>query len=143
MWCIIAHYHELALKGRNRSILVRQLVNNLRRATSDLDVIGIDSLPGRIRLRFADGTDLEQLWQILQRRISSVFGIANFSLALSSPIDPTGDLSRLKEALGPAVQSQQFQSFRVTTKRGDKRFPKTSMDVSREVGRIIQYLQQR
>ncbi|HHZ83270.1 MAG TPA: tRNA 4-thiouridine(8) synthase ThiI [Nitrospirales bacterium] len=140
MWCAIAHYHELALKGRNRSILVRQLVNNLRRATSDLAVSSIDSLPGRIRLRFVDGTDIEQLWQILQHRISSVFGIANYGLALSSSIDPTGDLSRLKEALGPAVQSQQFQSFRVTTKRGDKRFPKTSMDVSREVGGYIQEL---
>ncbi|HIF10635.1 MAG TPA: hypothetical protein EYQ81_12910, partial [Sneathiellales bacterium] len=89
---------------------------------------------------FADETDPEKLWQILQHRISSVFGIANYALALSSSIDPTGDLTRLKEVLGPAVQSQQFQSFRVTTKRGDKRFPKTSMDVSQEVGGYIQKL---
>lgn len=140
MWCVIAHYHELALKGRNRSILVRQLVNNLRRATSDLDVIGVDSLPGRIRLRFADGTDVASLWQCLQPRLSAVFGIANFSLALSSPINPNGDLDTFKEAIGQAIQSQQFQSFRVTTKRGDKRYPKTSMDISREVGGYIKEL---
>ena len=140
MWCAIAHYHELALKGRNRSILVRQLVNNIRRATSDLPVIGVDSLPGRIRLRFANGTDVTPLWQRLQPRLSAVFGIANFSLALSSPIDSHGDLGKLKEAIGQAIQAQQFQSFRVTTKRGDKRFPKTSMDVSREVGGYIQEL---
>lgn len=140
MWCVIAHYHELALKGRNRSILVRQLVNNLRRATSDLDVIGVDSLPGRIRLRFADGTDVASLWQCLQPRLSAVFGIANFSLALSSPINPNGDLGTFKEAIGQAIQSQQFQSFRVTTKRGDKRYPKTSMDISREVGGYIKEL---
>ena len=140
MWCAIAHYHELALKGRNRSILVRQLVENLRRATSDLDVSAIDSLPGRIRIRFADGTDVAALWQRLQLRLSAVFGIANYGLALSSPIDPKGDLGTLKEAIGGAIQSQQFQSFRVTTKRGDKRFPKTSMDVSREVGGYIHEL---
>lgn len=140
MWCVIAHYHELALKGRNRSILVRQLVNNLRRATGDLDVIGVDSLPGRIRLRFADGTDVASLWQCLQPRLSAVFGIANFSLALSSPINPNGDLGTFKEAIGQAIQSQQFQSFRVTTKRGDKRYPKTSMDISREVGGYIKEL---
>ncbi|MBQ27387.1 MAG: tRNA 4-thiouridine(8) synthase ThiI [Nitrospiraceae bacterium] len=140
MWCVIAHYHELALKGRNRSFLVRKLINNLKLATSDLDIIGIDSLPGRIRLRFTDETSVEPLWQRLQRRLSGVFGVANFSLAFSSPISPKGDLSQLKEALGYAIRSQQFHSFRVTTKRGDKRYPKTSMDVSREIGGHIKEL---
>ena len=140
MWCVIAHYHELALKGRNRSIFIRQLINNLKRATSDLDIVGVDSLPGRIRLRFAEGSELDPLWQTLQCRMSSVFGIANFSLALSSPIDPAGDLGKLKEALGQVIRSQQFQSFRVTTKRGDKRYPKTSMDVNGEIGGYIKEL---
>ena len=140
MWCVIAHYHELALKGRNRSILVRQLINNLKLATRDLDIISITSLPGRIRLQVENGTDISQLWKSLQLRISAVFGIANFSLAFASSIDPTGDLDSLKEALGSVIYSQQFQSFRITTKRGDKRFPKTSMDVSREMGGYIQEL---
>ena len=140
MWCVIAHYHELALMGRNRSILVRQLVNNIKRATSDLEVIGVDSLPGRIRLRFAEEANREQLWQTLQQRMSWVFGIANFSLAFSSPIDQAGDLDSLKTAVGEAIQSQHFQSFRVTTKRGDKRYPKTSMDISREVGGYVKEL---
>ncbi len=140
MWCVIAHYHELALKGRNRSILVGQLVQHIKTATADLGVLGVDSLPGRIRLRFSQNTPLEELWQRLKIRMSSVFGIANFSLALSSPINPDGDLEAFKIAIGEAIQLQEFESFRVTTKRGDKRFPKPSMEVSREVGGYIKQL---
>ena len=140
MWCVIAHYHELALKKRNRPILVRQLINNLKAATRDLDVVDVDSLPGRIRLRCSEQSDLDQLWPTLQSRIASVFGIANFSLALSSWIDPAGDLNRLKDALGHAIQSHHFQSFRIKTKRGDKRYPKTSMEVSQEIGAHVKAL---
>lgn len=142
MWCVVAHYHELALKGRNRSVLVRQLVNNIRRATNDLEVVSVDSLPGRILLRLPEGVDLQSIWIVLQARMASVFGIANFSLSLSAPIEPTGDLEALKSALGEAICSQKFKSFRVTTKRADKRFPKTSMDVSREVGGYIKKITQ-
>ena len=74
--------------------------------------------------------------------MASVFGIANFSLSLSAPIEPTGDLEALKSALGEAICSQKFKSIRVTTKRADKRYPKTSMDVSREVGGYIKKITQ-
>ncbi|MBI3621865.1 MAG: tRNA 4-thiouridine(8) synthase ThiI, partial [Nitrospirae bacterium] len=42
--CIVVHYHELALKGRNRPRFVARLVANLRRVTKGLGVAGIRAL---------------------------------------------------------------------------------------------------
>ena len=33
---IVVHYHEIALKGSNRNLFVKQLVNNLRKTFQDM-----------------------------------------------------------------------------------------------------------
>ena len=132
MRCVIVHYHELALKGRNRPFFEARLVRHLRQLLRDLGVTQVESLPGRIRISLPDGTS----WDPVKTRLARVFGIANFSLAHSVPLgeDSAGSMEALKSAVGDAVRDLPFATFRVTTKRADKRFPMTSMDVDREVG---------
>jgi thiamine biosynthesis protein ThiI len=48
--------------------------------------------------------------------------------------DPAHRLDRLQEAVAATVAPLAFETFRVTTKRGDKRFPLTSMEVDRAIG---------
>ena len=132
MRCVIVHYHELALKGRNRPFFEACLVRHLRQVLRDLSVTQVESLPGRIRISLPDETP----WEPVKTRLVRVFGIANFSLAQSVPLekDAQASLETLKSAIGDAVRELPFATFRVTTKRADKRFPMTSMDVDREVG---------
>jgi thiamine biosynthesis protein ThiI len=130
MRCAIVHYHELALKGRNRPYFEQRLVRHLRLALRDLGVKQVDALTGRIRV----GLGKETPWEPVKTRLARTFGIAHFSLAQSVPLGPTGNLAPLKAAIGEAVRDLPFATFRVSSKRADKRFPLTSMEVDREIG---------
>jgi thiamine biosynthesis protein ThiI len=131
MRCAIVHYHELALKGRNRPYFEQRLVRNLRLILKDLGVRQVDALPGRIRVSLPE----QATWETVKERLARVFGIAHFALAHSVRLDISRpDIDALKNAVGDAVQGLAFSTFRVSTKRADKRFPLTSMDVDREIG---------
>jgi len=118
MRCAIVHYHELALKGRNRPFFEARLVRNLRQVLRDLSVTQVESLPGRIRISLPNETP----WKLVKTRLARIFGIANFSLAQSVPLekDAHASLDALKSAIGDAVRELPFTTFRVTTKRADK-----------------------
>ncbi len=131
MHCAIVHYHELALKGRNRDFFEQRLVRNLRLALKDLRIRRVESLQGRIRITIPDQVSPERVAERLRRTC----GVANFLLTESVPLElNTPDLSELKQAAQRLVAQEDFQSFRVTAKRADKRFPLTSMDVERDIG---------
>lgn len=132
MRCVIIHYHEVALKGRNRSFFEQRMVQNLRMAVRDVGGKQVDALQGRIRVILSPDAS----WPVVRDRIARVFGIANFSLAQSAPFgdDTTRLLDPLKHAIGDAIHDMRFNTFRVSAKRSDKRFPLTSMDVEREIG---------
>ncbi|MEW6542263.1 MAG: tRNA uracil 4-sulfurtransferase ThiI [Nitrospirota bacterium] len=131
MRCVIAHYHELALKGRNRPFFEQRLVKNLRLLLRDLGLRQVEALPGRIRILLQEETS----WDLVKDRLARAFGVVHFSLAHAVPLDRSRpDLSALKQAVGEEVRGLSFETFRVSTKRADKRFPFTSMDVDREIG---------
>lgn len=130
----LVHYHELALKGRNRGFFEQRLVQNLQNALKKTGVTEVHSLPGRIRITFNG----EASWDDIRERIRHTFGVANYSLAHSLPINyETPDLQPLCQAIEAALQSETFQTFRVTTKRADKRFSKTSVELNREIGAYL------
>ena len=127
----LVHYHELALKGRNRGFFEQRLIQHLQNSLKKAKVTEVRSLSGRIRIAFPN----ESSWTDVQDRIRHTFGVANYSLAHSLPIDyETPDLKPLCEAIAIALQSTTFETFRVTTKRADKRFSKTSVELNREIG---------
>jgi len=130
MRCAILHYHELALKGRNRPYFERRLVRHLRLLLRDLHIVGVAPLQGRIRVGLADDTP----WEPVRDRLRRVFGLSHFSLALGVPLRLTDNLDALKVTAARAVAGLDFATFRVTAKRADKRFPFTSMDAEREIG---------
>ncbi len=130
----LVHYHELALKGRNRGFFEKRFVQNLRNTLRHHEGIHVESLPGRIRITYQDHTP----WDAIQEGIRHTFGGVNFAQAHALPIDyDTPDLMPLCKAIENILPTQSFQTFRVTTKRGDKRFSKTSVEVNREVGAYL------
>ncbi|WP_447977539.1 tRNA uracil 4-sulfurtransferase ThiI [Candidatus Nitrospira bockiana] len=132
MRCAILHYHELGLKGRNRPYFEQRLVRHLRLVLRGTGAKQVDALHGRIRVMLGP----EASWDTVRDRLRRVFGIAHFGLAQSVPLDPdpAQALDRLKAAVAAALPARPFATFRVSTKRADKRLPFTSMDVDREVG---------
>lgn len=134
MPCALVHYHEIALKGGNRGFFVQRLVQNLGSALRQVKDIYVQSLPGRIRINYPDDIP----WKIIQDGIRHTFGVVNFAQAHSIPINyDSPDFIPLCEAIEKNLPAKPFNTFRVTTKRGDKRFSKTSVEMNREVGAYI------
>jgi len=134
MRCVIIHYHELALKGRNREHFEQRLVRNIRWALKGLGVKRVENLRSRIRVILPNGVSDD----IVKDRLVRVFGIANFLMACIMPLDLAHpDLGELNNAIGQDLQQRSFTTFRVTAKRADKRLPLTSMDVERAVGKHL------
>ncbi len=126
---VVVHYHELALKKKNRPYFIRQLVRNLSAATKGVGVRKAVSQPGRIILELdPDGRP----GPILDR-VGKVFGVANFSPAFKVPLD----LEAMKETLAARVRNERFESFRIRARRADKSFPYNSVRINEEVGAHI------
>ena len=127
---VIAHYQEIALKGKNRNWFLRRLVRNLREALTGLSVRDIRTPMGRIDIVF----DHEDDWPELQQRLSRVFGLANFSLARRAPLD----LEAIGDAIVRDLPDEAVPSFRIAVRRADKRFPVPSPVIERLIGRRVQ-----
>lgn len=126
---VVIHYKELALKRGNRPWFVQVLVRNLKTALTGLDIASIRSIMGRIEIELGPGAS----WNEVRDRVSRVFGIANFSHAGRGPHDFGALASTILTHLG----DRQAESFRLSVRRTDKRFPFTSPQIEREVGGLI------
>jgi thiamine biosynthesis protein ThiI len=134
MRCAIVHYHEVALKGRNRDLFEDRLVRNIQLALKDVGEVRVEKLRSRIRVLIPPEIEVA----LMRDRLRRICGIANFSLSHAVPlnlVDP--DLDDLSAAVIKDLQPKSFSTFRVTAKRADKRLSLTSMDVERIVGAAV------
>jgi tRNA uracil 4-sulfurtransferase len=126
MTSIVVHYQEIALKGKNRPWFLSRLARNLRTAVADLDVKAVRQLMGRIEVVLGPDVTREDVGE----RIRRTFGVANFSYAARTELN----LDTLANSVLRDLQNRTCESFRVSVRRADKRFPMTSPEVEREVG---------
>lgn len=126
MTSVVIHYKELALKGRNRPWFVHMLIRHLQTVLAGLGVTGVRSVMGRIEVELGSRAQ----WDEVRERLSRVFGVANFSYAARGPLD----LPQLASTILVALGDRTPDSFRVSVRRSDKRFPLTSPQIEREVG---------
>lgn len=125
----LAHYHELALKGRNRPWFIGTLVDRLRESLAGLGVREVRAFKGRIEIALHE----EAAAARVADRLRATFGLANFAPAVRCEADLDAIL-----AAAPAVLPREApRSFRVRATRGDKRFPCTSPEIERRVGAAI------
>jgi len=122
----LIHYHEIALKGKNRGFFLKQLATNLRLASADLGVGPLRRPAGRFFLEMREGTS----WEALRERLSWVFGIANFAHA--SRVVP--DLELLAKRIEAEVTGRRFETFAVAARRAFKSFPHTSQEINQVIG---------
>jgi tRNA uracil 4-sulfurtransferase len=126
---VLIRYHEIALKKGNRAYFTELLKRNILTAVKDLGAKEIRSLPARLLLTFKNDVAPETIG----KRISAVFGVANFSI-----VERTAkDVEALRSRILNALDGTRFGSFRVETQRGDKNFPLTSPEINRELGAAV------
>jgi thiamine biosynthesis protein ThiI len=127
---VIAHYSEIALKGKNRPWFLQRLVDNLRVALSDLNVREVRAPLGRLEIVLGS----EAAWPEVRERLTRMFGIANFSLARRTALD----IDAIADALVQDLPTEAVESFRISVRRADKRFAMPSPEVERLLGRRVQ-----
>ena len=127
---VLVRYHEIALKKGNRAYFTELLKRNLLAAVKDLGAKEIRSLPARLLLTFKNDVPAATLIE----RMSTVFGVANFSI-----VERTArDIDALRGRILESLNGGRFQSFRIETQRGDKTFPLTSPEINRQLGAAVQ-----
>ncbi len=127
---LVGRYHEIALKGRNRWRFVDQLKHNLRATFADFRLGEMRGLGPRLIVALPD----EIGDAVAIERAALVFGLQNFSIAHVVPLEID---AITREALALARAHPPPSTFRVRTKRENKRFPMTSPEIDRTVGAAI------
>lgn len=120
---IIIRYSEIFLKGKNRGFFERAFETNLTRALKDTESTLVKQ-SGRYLVR--DFADYET--ETIIEKLKKVFGAHTISLAYETD----SDMDSLFEAAKLLARSE--GSFKVESHRGDKKYPLTSPEISKELG---------
>lgn len=133
---VIARYGEISLKGRNRSEFERILVRNMKNALAKWPEVRLERTDGRVMVTL-HGAPIHNIMDSL----SKVFGLLSLS--------PVRVCNRSMEAMietaclvlddylnthnDPRGATHAY-TFKIESKRVDKRYPVTSPEISRQVG---------
>ncbi|MBQ2061460.1 MAG: tRNA 4-thiouridine(8) synthase ThiI [Oscillospiraceae bacterium] len=126
---ILCKLGEVVLKGLNRHSFEQRLMNNIRRRTNRFGRFKIYSRQSTIYVEpMEDGIDMDGAYGVCAK----VFGI--IAIARAMPCEKTKEaiFENARTYLGRALT--EAKSFKVETKRADKSFPMSSIQLSQWVG---------
>ena len=128
---ILVRYGDLTLKGRNRKIFVSRVVNLVKEKLEGLKTT-LEITHDRIYVSI-NGEDTNEII----KRLSYVSGLSSYSLVVR--VDTTTDMQAIKEAAVNLINEQITSDvkFKIESKRSDKTFPLTSLEISKEVSSYV------
>lgn len=130
---ILLKLGEIVLKGLNRRTFEQRLMGNVRRRLASLGKYKVYCLQSTVYVEAAeDGADMDAAFEALKK----VFGIVKLSRAAACEKDKDAIARLAKEYLREELEHA--KSFKVESKRSDKSFPMTSIELSQYVGGEIQ-----
>lgn len=128
--CLI-HYHEIGLKGRNRSVFERRLQSNLDAALVGLPVYAAERIAGRISVRLSEPERIDEVAE----HIARIPGVASVSLAFRTSLEAA---EMEQAALLALVEASPFGAFRVDAKRSNTEHAETSIQINHRIGAYLQ-----
>jgi thiamine biosynthesis protein ThiI len=127
---IIIHYHEINLKGNNRGWFEAHLQNHITAALKGLKYQKVRKISGRLIVELSEDSPTEEL----ERRLSMVFGIANFVSAW----EVAAEIEAIQSGLEFLIAQGDFRSFKMDSRRGTKNFPLNSQQLNEQLGAYVQ-----
>ena len=125
MNCMLVKYaSEISLKGLNKKYFEDLLVTNIRKSIGNGYKIQKES--GRM---YIDSYSDELADKV--RKVFGVIGVAEAEIT-EKEMDKIGEI-----AIGQMKQLKGVKTFKVESRRGDKKFPLQSLEISREIGSMI------
>ena len=129
---ILVRYGDLTLKGRNRKIFVNKVISLMKEKLAGLKST-MEITHDRIYIDL-NGEDSNEVI----KRLGYVSGISSYSLVLR--VETTTDMENIYQAAIDLIKEQikGETTFKVESKRCDKSFPLTSLEISKAVaGRVL------
>ncbi len=123
---IIIRYAEIYLKGKNRGFFERAFEENLARA-----LVGFTHEFFKQSGRYLVKDFYEDETEAIVERLKKVFGLHTLSVAYETDSDLQSIFEAAKEFLCPTG------TFKVESHRGDKKYPLTSVEISKKIGAMI------
>ena len=127
---IIIHFHELTLKGKNRSWFEKTLLSNLRIHLLGLQYSNIINVAGRIVIT---GINISKR-DLYKKHLHALIGIRNFIFAYHCELNI--DIIKQK-AIELCRGISNSGTFRVSSRRQNKNFQYTSTEIDIMIGESI------
>ena len=120
---------EVVLKGLNKRYFEQKLTQNIRRRLKDFGAFQVTAMQSVIYVEPLDGAaDIDGAFAALER----VFGILTLTRAVACAKDPQTILETAMQYLDGELRAA--KTFKVESRRSDKSFPMTSIQLSQWVG---------
>jgi thiamine biosynthesis protein ThiI len=130
MDCVICRYGELALKGKNRHLFENRLVDNINDCLEKNSITAdVQKVRGRIFVFTDDNASLTCL--------KNVFGLVSLSSAVVIDNVPQAIQEKVIDYVKKIKESETINTFRITTKRPNKEFPKKSNEMDILLGDAV------
>jgi len=123
---IIIKYGELTTKHDNINFFIKTLKDNIEKSLDGINN-NITYDTGRM---FIKTNDYDEVVNIL----TNTFGIHEINIGYELETD---DFDELTKTLLELVSKKEFKTFKVQTKRSNKKYPLNSMEVSRKLGAVL------
>ncbi|MEA2432827.1 MAG: tRNA uracil 4-sulfurtransferase [Actinomycetota bacterium] len=126
---LIAHFHEIGLKGRNRDFFETQLARNLKRALRGTGYSKLRRGFGRMVVDFDEGALMDEAAE----RAARVFGVAY--IGVGKRIEP--DLDQMTSVALELLKAEPFDSFAIRARRTYSSFETKSQDINIAIGSAV------
>ena len=129
---ILLKLGEIVLKGLNRKSFEQKLMSNVRRRLEPIGKFRVYCLQSTVYVEAQeDGADMDGAFEALKK----VFGVIKLSRAAACEKDKDAIAKLAIEYLREDME--RVRSFKVESKRSDKSFPMTSIELSQYVGGLL------
>jgi thiamine biosynthesis protein ThiI len=125
---VVVHYHEIGLKGRNRSMFEKALGTNLKDATRGLGRESVERLPGRVIVRTPEPPSSDLL-----DAVGRTFGVAAYAPA----VEIAADMNVMASTALELLSGRTFETFAIAARRATKELPFTSRDINVRLGDVV------
>lgn len=133
---LLIRYGEIILKGLNRPVFEEKLINNIKKSLQGLGKTAVIRSQARI---YIEPVDEDYDFAAAIERLKKVFGIVSVSPVLKVETDfeeiKRRSLEIVRERLEKSGGSR--MTFKVESKRGDKRFPMESPEICARLGEYL------
>ena len=130
--CLV-HYHEIGLKGRNRSNFENRLLRNIESLAKGFPVVTVHRIAGRLCVFLREGTDLKCATDLADLLLG-VPGVARVSCGFKCERD-LGVMGSV--AVNALAECPSFETFKVQARRNHTDFETDSMEMNRIIGAVL------